>query len=379
MVVKYFTCISLSRYYLDVMDSSNNYIQAQNTALYRLFYDSFKSSLSTPSLAWFTFRTILWQKKAVKTRQTWETQGIHVPPVMIMSITGRCNLFCKGCYSHAHARSASEELTSDTWRSIIAQADELGVSVVLLSGGEPLLRPDILDLAAGYGHIVFPVFTNGQLLTAEKALFFKQHKNLVPIVSLEGLEQATDERRGPGTFKAALSNMEHLKTNGIFFGVSLTITSRNFDDLTGDGFIQTLVRTGGKLFYFIEYVPFEENTNELALANQQRTRLESITKALQAKFKRVFVTFPGDEEIFGGCLAAGRGFIHVSPNGSLEPCPFAPYTDTNLKNTPLKTALQSEFLKKIRENPEHLTETRGGCALWNNREWVQSLLSNPQR
>ena len=70
---------------------------------------------------------------------------------------------------------------------------------------------------------------------------------------------------------------------------------------------------------------------------------------------------------------AGRGFVHVSPEGNLEPCPFAPYSDTNLRDLSLKDALQSELLKEIRQNHEKLTETKGGCALWENREWIDSL------
>jgi MoaA/NifB/PqqE/SkfB family radical SAM enzyme len=89
----------------------------------------------------------------------------------------------------------------------------------------------------------------------------------------------------------------------------------------------------------------------------------------------VFIVFPGDEEQFGGCLAAGRGFVHIGPDGSLEPCPFAPYSDTSVADVPLKEALASHLLKAIRDNHGELKETRGGCALWRQREWVESLVS----
>ena len=81
----------------------------------------------------------------------------------------------------------------------------------------------------------------------------------------------------------------------------------------------------------------------------------------------------GDEEQFGGCLAAGRGFVHIGPDGSLEPCPFAPYSDTSVADTPLKDALASRLLRAIRDNHAELKETRGGCALWRKREWVEGL------
>ncbi|MCL5073057.1 MAG: hypothetical protein M1308_19540, partial [Actinobacteria bacterium] len=95
----------------------------------------------------------------------------------------------------------------------------------------------------------------------------------------------------------------------------------------------------------------------------------------KSRFPALFIAFPGGEDEMGGCLASGRGFVHISAGGSLEPCPFAPYSDTNLKNLSLKDALNSEFLKKIRESHETLKGTRGGCALWENREWVKSLVN----
>jgi MoaA/NifB/PqqE/SkfB family radical SAM enzyme len=96
----------------------------------------------------------------------------------------------------------------------------------------------------------------------------------------------------------------------------------------------------------------------------------------KVKYPALFIAFPGGEEEMGGCLASGRGFVHISPDGNLEPCPFAPYSDSNLKDMSLKDALDSRFLRKIRQNHHNLKETRGGCALWENRAWVQSLIKD---
>ena len=98
-----------------------------------------------------------------------------------------------------------------------------------------------------------------------------------------------------------------------------------------------------------------------------------IRNSLRSKFNALFITVPGDEEEIGGCMSAGKGFIHINAEGGVEPCPFAPYSDANLNELSLQEALQSEFLKKIRDNHEHLSETEGGCALWVKREWVRSV------
>jgi MoaA/NifB/PqqE/SkfB family radical SAM enzyme len=93
----------------------------------------------------------------------------------------------------------------------------------------------------------------------------------------------------------------------------------------------------------------------------------------------LFVNLPDDEKEFGGCLSAGRGFVHISAQGDVEPCPFAPYSDRSLREMSLKEALQSPFLTAVRENADHLKEGRGGCALWMHREWLSALLASQKR
>ena len=88
--------------------------------------------------------------------------------------------------------------------------------------------------------------------------------------------------------------------------------------------------------------------------------------------------FPGSEIDFGGCLAAGKGFVHINPAGEVQPCPFSPYSDANLKEKPLIEALKSPLLATIRENSARMDESNGICALWNNREWVAGLVERKQ-
>jgi MoaA/NifB/PqqE/SkfB family radical SAM enzyme len=94
------------------------------------------------------------------------------------------------------------------------------------------------------------------------------------------------------------------------------------------------------------------------------------------KYPALFVAVPGDEATFGGCLAGGRGFVHISADGDLEACPFAPYSDTNLREMSLREGLRSELLATIRENAARIKRERGGCALWGMREeidrWTKS-------
>ena len=322
----------------------------------------------------YLFKTWLKQKRAVAVREKWLKEGVQSPPFMIISITAKCNLACKGCYSHAQHRSREKEMSAEKLRSVIGEASELGTSVVLIAGGEPLVRPEIISITADYPDIVFPMFTNGLLLNDALIGNLRRQKNLVPVISLEGGMIETDSRRGGGVFANVLRVMDKLAAKRVFYGTSITVTRENFDTVTSGGFIQGLVDKKCGVFIYVEYVPVGEGTENLILTEKQKIELRRMLDLWGEKFQAQFIGFPGDEELFGGCLASGRGFVHISPEGRLEPCPFAPYSDTNVNQMSLRAALASDFLRKIRENHHLLKETRGGCALWENRQWVASLM-----
>lgn len=338
------------------------------------FGDALRISLKNPSQAYFFFKTLRWQRRATRLRRDWERQGINVPPIMVYSITDRCNLNCKGCYNQNLRKNSKEELSAERMKGIISEAKELGISFIVLAGGEPLVRQEILDITGSFPEIIFLIFTNGLLVEGEVLRKLNQQKNVVPIISLEGYEKDTDERRGKGVYDALQRIIRKLKSKRSFFGVSLTVTKYNFDTIINHQFMQKLTRLGCKIFFLPEYTAIRGGTEDWVPTVKQRTSTPGIMKSFRVQFPAIFVALPSDEEEFGGCLSAGRGFIHVSAEGNLEPCPFAPYSDTNLKDMHLKDALQSKFLRAIRQNHEQLHETEGGCALWIKREWVQSLL-----
>ncbi|MDD5066939.1 MAG: radical SAM protein [bacterium] len=356
------------------MDPTQNYIRIFNEALRRLFLDAFWLSLSSPLRAYAFLRTVFMQNKAGSLRQKWVKKGLPVPAIMITSITAQCNLHCTGCYSRVHTGNQKKELTVDEWRGVFSQARDLGISIVLLAGGEPFMRKDVIRLAGEFPEIIFSIFTNGLLMDDESITWISRIRNVVPVISLEGYEKSTDERRGKGTYGRLLRAMDRLSKKNVFFGASITATRKNLGIITQDGFIRDLLKTGAKIIFFIEYTPVEKSTRNLVLTLKERDVLTRAVDGFNSRFRAIFEAFPGNEERYGGCLAAGRGFIHVSSSGFLEPCPFAPYSDTDLKKVSLQQALQSSFLKTIRENHSRLTETRGGCALWTNRDWVSSVL-----
>lgn len=119
----------------------------------------------------------------------------------------------------------------------------------------------------------------------------------------------------------------------------------------------------------------QDGTEPLVLSAGQRAALMQAVARLRERLPGIFIAFPGDEEEMGGCLAAGRGFIHISARGDVEPCPFAPYSDASLLRMTIREALASPLLRAIRENSDGLHDVSGGCALWNHREWVKRILA----
>lgn len=352
---------------------TESYTELFNGQIAGVFGHLLKAAVANPGLALFFVRARAEQERAARRREEWRGRGIHVPPLIIASITGRCNLDCAGCYARLRRDSGRPELSIGEWRGVFAQARELGVSLVMLAGGEPLVRPEILDVTREFSDIIFPLFTNGLLLDDAILGELRAQHQLIPILSIEGRERETDARRGRGVFDRVRRDARRLSDAGVFFGTSLTVTRENFELVTGAGFVDDVMEAGCRVFIFVEYTPVEADTERLMLTAAQKGSLVERVYTFQERKAGVFVVFPGDEEQYGGCLAAGRGFVHVGPDGSLEPCPFAPYSDVSLKTTPLKEALGSKLLSTIRDNQDKLSETRGGCALWAEREWVESL------
>lgn len=340
---------------------------------------SLKASLKNPRQSAFLASFALAAKKAAALRKKREAQGLHVPAFLITSITGSCNLHCKGCYSRStHATNDTEpsgQLTDEEWGDIFAQAKDIGISFVVIAGGEPLLRKGVIQAAANISGILFPVFTNGVFLNDEYRDLFNKHRNLLPVLSLEGGKEATDERRGKGIYELVAQNMEKLRRKGIAFGASVTVTKENIKEVFKDDFINDLSEKGVKFLFYVEYVPVGGVSEELAPDDCDRDFMaENVAKLRRDHEEMVFVSIPGDENASGGCLAAGRGFFHINPHGDAEVCPMSPFSDINVKETSIEEALKSPLFAAVKEKGLLGEDHNGGCALAGREDEVKALL-----
>jgi MoaA/NifB/PqqE/SkfB family radical SAM enzyme len=359
--------------------NNTNYSALLDRSLRIFFWNAFKICAKSPSQAYAFIKTVQQQVKAGNIRSAYAKKGLHVPPIMIFSVTNRCNLHCKGCYNRSLRPEHKEELSAERIKSVIAEGSELGISFVVLAGGEPLARPEILEIAAGFPNIQFIMFTNGTMIDDRVLAALEQHRNIIPVISLEGNQAETDDRRGEGIFEHIKKTVAALKRKNIFWGTCFTVTRSNQKTISNENFIKDLNQLGCQLFFFMEYSPVAAGTEDLVITAGQRKELAEKTAAFRDRFAALFINLPGDEEQFGGCLAAGRGFVHINAIGDVEPCPFVPYSDKNLNAVSLKDALQSRFLKTIRENPDNMVESPGGCGLWDKQEYLKAILNSPEK
>jgi MoaA/NifB/PqqE/SkfB family radical SAM enzyme len=350
----------------------------------QIVQDALKATLKSPRQSLFLARFLTACKQAEALRSASFEQGLHIPPFLIASITDQCNLHCAGCYARANASrfaiDAGGRLSADDWDDIFAQAEALGICFILLAGGEPLMRPDILERAAKHTNILFPVFTNGTLLQGKALELFDAQRNLTPILSIEGDAAHTDARRGGGVHTRLTDAMRSLAERRILFGASITATRENLASVINDHFLASLKENGCKLVFYVEYVPVAEATQSLAMTEAERITLNGRLETLRSREDdMVYIAFPGDELASGGCLAAGRGFFHINPRGGAEPCPFSPFSDSNVKAIGLREALRSPLFKKLTAQDILLQDHSGGCVLFGQEETVRQLLAEGEQ
>ena len=346
----------------------------------RIVTESIRATLRNPKESAFMLKFAAAARTASGKRRKAENAGEHIPPFLIASITSKCNLHCAGCYSRCnHATVDSEpvqQLSSEEWLRIFDEADDMGISFILLAGGEPMLRRDIIEAAGNKQNILFPIFTNGTFMDEAYFTLFDKCRNLVPIMSIEGNKELTDHRRGIGIYDKLIANMEEIRKKGLIFGASVTVTTQNYKEVTSDTFLNSLSERGCKAVIFVEYVPVTEESTELAPTEAEREYLmHEIDRLRQARSEMVYIAFPGDEKSSGGCVAAGRGFFHINSHGGAEPCPFSPYSDVNIRDRSLHEALRSPLFMALQSGDILLDDHKGGCVLYDKRALVEAIIA----
>jgi len=279
-------------------------------------------------------------------------KGGTVPTTVLISPTMRCNLKCVGCYAAEY--SMQEDLPFEVVDRIIKEGKKLGVALFTFLGGEPFVWPHLFRIFEKHKDTFFQVYTNSTLMTEEVAKKLLKVGNALPILSIEGFEKLTDERRGKGVYKKIMNAMDILKRNKIPFGFSAAVTSKNAEEISSDKFIDFLIGKGAYLGWFFLYMPVGAKPDpKLMPTPKQRLHLYHRDLKIRETKPIFIVDFWNDAPWVGGCIA-GKEYVHITSKGDVEPCIFTHMAVDNIKNKSLKEVLNSDYFKALRaRQPYH--------------------------
>ncbi len=308
---------------------------------------------------------------------------MQVPPFLVLSVTSRCNLRCTGCFASAvgittGAPAAKKPLGLADWQRVIGEASEAGVMGFIIAGGEPFMLPGIATLFQQFPDRMFLVFTNGTALRDRDYETLKSCRNTAVVVSIEGDRELTDERRGSGVHEQALNSLDRLRKAGVLTGLSVTVAAANIDYWTDEKKIDALMARSGPLAFFIEQIPTGEGDGIVAIPEEKRSRFrETVLRVRSRETGAAYLVHsPADEEFFGGCVSAGRGFAHVTPTGDVTACPFSALATHNVSTSTVSEALAGSFFTMIRDNGPMLETHDHPCALSANADKLESMAAS---
>ncbi len=293
-----------------------------------------------------------------KLRDKWEKElGFRPPFIMILSPTLHCNLRCKGCYTLGYGMRP--ELPLEVADRLLDECEELGIHFVTILGGEPLMYPHLFTLLERHPNIFFQVYSNGTLMTREKARRFADVGNTAVVISIEGGERETDAWRGKGVYKKIMKAFEYLNDARVIIGTSATVTRQNVYTVSSLEFIDEMIFYGSFAQMYFLYIPVNGMADfSLMVTPEQRNHLRRQVNLIRNVRPMFVLDFWNDGPYVQGCIAAGRRYFHVNAKGDVEPCVYTHVAVDNIYEKSLKEALNSSLFRYIRSrqphNPNHL-------------------------
>jgi MoaA/NifB/PqqE/SkfB family radical SAM enzyme len=304
-------------------------------------------------------------------------RGQFFPPFLYVSIINSCNLRCQGCWVDvAHKQ---QTISPDAFHALVREARQMGNVFFGLVGGEPFMHPHLLDMLAEHPDCYFQVFTNGHFITPERARRMWQLGNVTPLVSVEGSQIVSDERRGrKGVLSKTMQGLHNALDAGVFTGVCTSLARTNIDDTLKEEWIDTLIDMGVLYTWFHVYRPMGPNPNpDLCLTPEQALRARKFVVEMRARKPIVIIDAYHDGEGRALCPAANGISHHINPWGGIEPCPIVQFSKESIHRTdadprPLKEKfLSSAFLADFRRLAQ---ETTRGCIVLERPDLLKKLV-----
>ena len=291
--------------------------------------------------------------------------------IVSWNTTNACNMYCDHCYRDAGCK-AEEELSTAEAKTLLEQIARAGFKIMIFSGGEPLMRPDIVELVAYAASLgLRPVFgTNGTLITLEMAQKLKAAGAMGMGISLDSMDREKHNafRKFPGAWEGAVQGIRNCRAAGLPFQIHTTVMEWNnheLEDLTdfavAEGAVAHhfffLVPTGRAKTIEAESLRAEayEDTLTRIMKKQQEVEIE-LKPTCAPQFLRIAAQMGLKTRFRRGCLA-GTAYCIISPRGKVQPCAYLNMELGDVRQTPFDEIWKnSEVLNKLRT-----LEYSGGC------------------
>lgn len=297
-----------------------------------------------------------------------------IPQLISWNTTFKCNLKCPHCYIDAGERESKRELSTDEAKMLIDQIVEVSKPVLILSGGEPLLRDDVFELVR-YGTekgLRMAMGTNGTLMTDQVAGKLKDAGIQKVAVSLDSsISQTHDEFRGvKGSWKHTIEGVKACIRQGIGVQINTTVTQQNYDEI--DSIIALADKLGASDFHLFFLVPTGrgrkvKDISPLIYEKMIRGVLKKgaeyklhIRPTCAPQFMRIAKQMGIEQKAWRrGCIA-GLSYCRIYPTGEVTPCPYLPIRLGNIRERRLKDIwFNSEVLKTLRD----FDNLKGKCGI----------------
>ena len=295
--------------------------------------------------------------------------------IVSWNTTNQCNMYCAHCYRDAGCK-ANDELSTDEAKTLLNQIAAAGFKIMIFSGGEPLMRQDILDLVSHAAKLkLIPVFgTNGTLITRQMAHDLKAAGAKGMGISLDSLDSDKHDkfRSFKNAWQGAVNGMNNCREAGLPFQIHTTVMDWNKNEL--EDMTDFAIKIGAKAHHFFFLVP----TGRAATIEEESLRAESyedvLTRIMRKQqtvdielkptcapqFLRIAAQLGIKTRFHRGCLA-GLSYCIISPLGKVQPCAYLNMELGDVRKTPFDEIWHSsEVLNKLRT-----LEYSGGCGVCN--------------
>ena len=300
-------------------------------------------------------------------------RGEYFPPFLYLSIVNSCNLRCQGCWVDVSA--PQQALSVDAVNRVINEAKKLGNSFFGILGGEPFMHPELLTILSNHPDAYFQVFTNGHFITDEVARELRQLGNVTPLISVEGTEIVSDQRRGKTeVLSKTMAGLENSIRHRLLTGVATSVCQTNIDDLVSEAWVDRLIELGAMYVWFHTYRPVGPDAeSQLALSPEQQRRVRQFVVDTRAEKPIGVIDAYYDHQGQSLCPAATGISHHIGPWGDVEPCPIVQFATESIED---KKSLWdifngSAFLRDFRTLASQSTR---GCIVLERPDLIEQLV-----